>query len=521
MVPGRAERTILNGLANAAAFVWPILLYVVTIRVIVGRLGAEAYGLIALVLATVSFFGFLDLGLSSAAVKYIAEFAAQKRPGEINQVVGSLETVYLLGSAAGAICLACLTPWLVTGLLKIPPHLQAAAFFCFYAAAGGMVLTMTLGLFSSIPRALQRYDLVLWVTLGVSTLASTLMIILVWWGYGVRALIVGNLAINAGALLLFVRLSLKVLPGLSLRPAFDRQIIRELLSFSVFLLSTQVTGTLLFQFDRMAIGTFLGAAAVTYYAVPASLAMKVHGLVSSIANVLFPLSSEMSAQRDAGQLRELYLRATKYTVAVSLAVSAPLFVFSGPILRFWLGEGFAAQSSGVMRVVVVGYFLVALSAVPFYIFSGMGHVRIVAVYSLISAALNITGCLLLIPRWGLLGAALAVIVGSLQVPFFIRRLERMLGLRAWEVCKRIYLRPAAAAVVPVAMGFLVLPVVTSGFRLLCVAAACVLAFGWALILAGYLDERDRALLRRLAPARLCRGGTAGLEDFIRNSRRAE
>lgn len=493
----RPARTVVNSIANTAAYIWPVLLYVLVTPTVISRIGTDAYGVLSLVLTLVSFLGFLDLGLSSAALKYVAEYRVQGKHHEINRVIGSLLTLYLVAGGVGCLVITCATPWLVTRLLKIPLNLHSAASFCFYAASVGFILTMLVALFSSIPKAVQRYDVTARITISASTLSSVLMVVLVLKGYGVRALVIGSLMVNAFALFGFMKQSTRLLPGLSLRPKFDRTLVHKLFSFSLFLLSTQITGAILFQFDRIAIGTFIGASALTFYVVPAALGSKVHGVVNSITNVLFPLSSELSASQTPHRLRELYVRATKYVTALSLSAAVPLAVFSRPLLTVWLGASFADHSTRVMQVLLFSYLLISLSAVPFYLFSGLGRPHIVAIYSFISAVFNVAGCFILIPRWGLLGAAWASFAGSCQVPFFMHHLERILGIGYGEMTRVVYWRPIVAATVMLAASLFLLPMATSAARTIAMIALSEVIFGITLFLVGFLDTWDRNLLRQL------------------------
>jgi len=51
------------------------------------------------------------------------------------------------------------------------------------------------------------------------------------------------------------------------------------------------------------IGTFVGAAAVTYYVIPSSIATRVIGLIANLMGVVFPLVSDLHSR---GEKRETF-----------------------------------------------------------------------------------------------------------------------------------------------------------------------------------------------------------------------
>ena len=52
---------------------WATVLSIVATRYIVQGLGREGYGILTLALSTIGYFAILDMGLNTAAIKFIAE----------------------------------------------------------------------------------------------------------------------------------------------------------------------------------------------------------------------------------------------------------------------------------------------------------------------------------------------------------------------------------------------------------------------------------------------------------------
>src|SRR5512143_564796 len=164
-----ANKTIGNALAGVIGYAWPVALALVTTPYIVSRLGNDAYGILALVTSVLGFFAFLDLGMTNASVKYISEAYAKNDIKEISNIIGSSLAVFLTIGALGGALIAVMTSTLVRKLLKIPADYVSDSTFAFYVASCGFVLNMVVGVFASIPKALQRYDITTKVNMIIGT----------------------------------------------------------------------------------------------------------------------------------------------------------------------------------------------------------------------------------------------------------------------------------------------------------------------------------------------------------------
>jgi len=123
---------------------------------------------------------------------------------------------------------------------------------------------------------------------------------------------------------------------------------------------------------------------------------------------------------------------TVLVFAVALAVIASLF--SSKILRYWVGEAYAARGSRILVILAFTNAILALYSILQNTLLGLNKVRFLMKQSLIMAALNLGLLLWLLPKYGILGAAWAylfsvlpalVAIGFAEHKFF--GLEQRLG----------------------------------------------------------------------------------------------
>src|SRR5256885_12808216 len=150
--PPRAPLTTAAGLARNVLFsmatqAWTIVLALITIRIVIHALGADAYGVFVIASLVLGYIAFLDLGLTPAVVRSIAIHRAISGGESLERIIRTAFGALIILGLLGGLILAALTPFAVTTLLHIPPGLRADATFVFYVASIAFALNMGLVIF--------------------------------------------------------------------------------------------------------------------------------------------------------------------------------------------------------------------------------------------------------------------------------------------------------------------------------------------------------------------------------------
>jgi O-antigen/teichoic acid export membrane protein len=502
----RRARVITRNVAyNFGAQVWFLALAVVTTPYLVGELGIELYGLLALLTSLMGYFAFLDLGLGVATVKYLSEFHARGDEAAVRRVVGTSIGAFLVLGVLGGGAIAAAAPFLAETVLDLQASRADLARTALYVAALGFLVNMPLAAFGAIPNALQWLDLVNRRSLvfGTASVAGTVSLLAL--GRGLVAVLVLNALVSLAAAGSFARLARRLLPTVSLWPRLDLPTLRLLTGFGSLKFANQLATQTVYHIDRFLVGALVSVSAVTYYAIPATIAQRLAALVANISGAYLPAASDLHGRDDRRRFAELYFRATKLVAVVVFPIGSLAFIFAEPVLRFWLGARFAAESADVLRVLVAGYMVNALSTIPAVAADSLGRPRVTTAFSVASGALNVGLSVVLIPAYGIMGAAVAILANSLLlVPLFLVYVHRrvlFLGIR--ELMGRSLLRPFAATVAAWPP-MLVLAHASDSVPVLLVAlAAGLLAYLASTVAFRVYDAVDRdvarSYLRRAAP----------------------
>ncbi len=499
-----ANKTIGNALAGVIGYAWPVALALVTTPYIVHKLGNDAYGILALVTSVLGFFAFLDLGISNASVKYISEAYARNDIQAISKIVGSSLSVFLTIGVLGGAFIAIMTSTLVQKLLKIPADYVSDTTFAFYIASCGFVLNMVVGVFASIPKAIQRYDITTKVNISIGTILTLAIVITVYLGYGLKQVVILNFLSSLVSLTAYMFVTKKYLRGVSIGIHFDSTTFIKLFRFGMYSLLVIIASTLFYQIDRLLIGSFLGTSSVAFYVVPASIAVGIRSIVVSLMGVVFPLCSHLFATRQYDKLRELYLKANKYAFIVIISLTTPVIMLSTQIMTQWMGAEYGLKSSVVLAILAASTIFASSTVIPFFILDGIGMPGVNAKFALLSAVVSICLCAVLIPWIGLLGAALANFGNFLAVILYLVTVDRKIMHFGFKpLVREIWLKPITMGVLQaVVIYYIFIPFIKGMFSLLLSILASIIIYYLATFLFQVLNAEDKYLFKQYIGFRL-------------------
>ena len=485
-----------NALQELVLFVYPVALTIVLTPVILHYIGPEQYGIFALANVLIGFVGLLDIGMGPAIVRFLSVSLATSDFSQGRAVLGVGLTFYTAVGVIGFV-VALIGGQLLPDILSLSPDLSGTATFAISVAGVGFFFTVIRSPYASIPGALQRFDTATVVNLISITAGAVGTVAVLSADWGLRGLMIVTALQPLLPLALYVRSTKRLVPELKVRPAYDGPLMRRMVSFSAYSFVSNMAGTVLFQIDKIVLGSLANVSLVTYYVVPGNIAQRLHSGVAQVAGVILPVSADLHAREEHAALQVIYARATRALALVIVSLSVPVFVFARQLLFEWVGESFATASFGVLRVLVITYALLALAVLPYYISLGVGRPRILAVFNVITATINVVLIFILIPSYGLIGAAVAYLASTVTIPFLIFYLERRVLALERSPWPSLILRLGLVALGQTVCCLLLRPLATGLAQVITVLFVGVAIGPVLALLTGYLRTEDRATLARL------------------------
>jgi O-antigen/teichoic acid export membrane protein len=213
--------------------------------------------------------------------------------------------------------------------------------------------------------------------------------------------------VGAHALALTVALAILARRGwIAFKP--ERAVMRGLLAYGIKVYPADLLQVLRLRLDQALVALSLPAAELGLYAIALTVANAPMILIQTIANVAFPKISEQSTQ--GGKLA-VFGRYLRFAVALSVVVIVTIFAISHWAVPLLFGEAFA-PAVPVVNVMLLGFLPYAVKVMIIQALKAWDKALIISRVEAFGLVVAATLLLVLVPRLGLVGAAIAVVIAQ-------------------------------------------------------------------------------------------------------------
>jgi O-antigen/teichoic acid export membrane protein len=490
--PARANRNVLTA-AKGGGIVFAGSLFTYGVRFFIGLLlarllGAEQLGLydLALTAATVAA-GLTQFGFKAALVRYVSLFASRKdREGLWGtlQIGLGLPALLSLPMVAGLYFLA--VP-IADGIFQEPrlvPLLRLASFIIPFLTLPDLVAAATQGFkkmqYTVIGQNISEpvVRLLLLAALALTGLTAA------------KAVTAFGLAMGMVTFLLIYFLHKLFSLRRPLRAA--RHEFTEIFRFSLPVYLSALIGTFGGNVQTVLLGALNTVTTVGVFAVATRVNLIGSMFHQSVVTSSRPIVSELYGQGEREQMKQFYQTITKWTFTVNLPMFLITFLFATPILSIF-GESFVG-GGGALVILAWANLVDASTGICGVLLDMSGNTSFKLVNSVVTMFATLGLNFLLIPTWGLLGAAVASLVAVALINL-LRLLEVFILLRMLPY-NLTFVKPILAGLAAWAVAWAVghtFATQVNVFYVLGNIALLVAIYGGVILLLG-LSQEDRAVL---------------------------
>ena len=484
-----------NYLAYAASVVSGLVLT----PIIINAIGQEGYGAWIFIASLTTVLRLLDFGITPTVVRFTAFHRGKAAPHEVDVLASASLAVYVVIGSLSLIA-GLIVAWFLPDMIALSPDLQQPAQVAALIAVLTLATQAPLGLFGSLLKGAQRFD-VLNVGALASIVAYALLVIVVLTRHSTLP-VLATIALIASVVRLgypifFVR---REFPGLRLsRAAVSRDSVKGLLGFSWFAFLGHIAGKVLYSADVILIGAVLGAKQVALYGVAARLFGLASGVASTGTDLLLPLQSELEGRGEHTRQRSLVTAGIRTSACVAVLLGFPLVLLPSWILTAWLGAGFGASAAPLALLGAAVIFATTNTVLAQYLFA-RGKPALLALAQSGLAAANLALTLTLLLTVGAIWtAALATLlveaIGSIIVLPLVARRRGM----SFRQLTSAWLRPLVAGIIAALPTLVLAGALTQTSSLVILAGVGAI---WALVFAPIawrfaLTDHERLLVRGL------------------------
>ena len=409
---------------------------------ILHRLGDTAFGLWILIFSITGYYGLFDLGIRSSIVRYVAKYSATNEEEELNRLVNTAMFSYT-GIGVVAMAITLIAAYYVNSIFRIPADFVSTARWLLLMAGTAVSLGFPLGVFGGILEGLQRFYLLNFTTMSSTLIRVLLIVIALQHGRGLLtvALITVSMPLFSGlinAVAVFRHLKLRL--GLH---HVSRSSLRRIASYSGTTFMIIVAGRLRFKTDAMVIGTMVSAAAVTYFTIGSRLVDYASEVVSSLAQIFVPMSSQSQAKGDLDALRKIFVVGNRACSFIIFPITAILTVLGKSVIEAWVGPKYVSTSYPVLLVLLYPTTLMLAQSASGRTLWGMAKHRTWAWVVLAEGIANLILSIVLVRPYGIMGDAIgtAIPLTCSMILFLPHHLCHLLGIKLRTYLYRAFVLP--------------------------------------------------------------------------------
>lgn len=185
---------------------------------------------------------------------------------------------------------------------------------------------------------------------------------------------------------------------------------KELLSFNVYSIILIALISSLYHVDILLIRSLLGSTETGNYKAALVIAEFLWFLPIAIQSVFVQSMSELWDKGKTNRISEISSRTSKFTLLITLLLAIGIGTLASDFVPFYFGTGYE-QAVIPLLILLPGTLGFAISRPILAVGQGKGELRILTLYTAVASTINLFLNLVLIPLYGIAGAAVATSIG--------------------------------------------------------------------------------------------------------------
>ena len=389
--------------ADAAAF--PVAALLMTAG-LVRCLGARDYGLMVIALAASGLATAISPAIAATTTKFVSHaIGTRERTGRL---ASRTLTASLLVLTAISACLLA-----VTAVLRNP--LAHGVFGEANSASAGDVLLLAIvgmciqqidAVLAAALKGLERFKQQALIEMGSRLLSAILVVAAAWHTRDVRVALLAQCAASVGVVAVRSAALRTFMPGARLFARPERPDYAAILGFGGWMWLSAVAGMAYYSVDRIIVGHVLGAVALAQFNIFLQVAQLVHYVPSSVFAFAFPVFSRLSAEGGHGraEIVHCYRNYVALSIGAALAIAVAIVSLQQPLLQLFAGGVYAGQQP-VLAWLTFAFLLLSCNSIAYYLLLALGRSKQVSLIGTASMLVALVLAVMLVPRYGLYGAA--------------------------------------------------------------------------------------------------------------------
>lgn len=379
---------------------------------LIQSIGKSDYGIYVLITAFLSYF-LMDFGIGEALARFVAKYRVENQEEKIKDLLGLATTLYLILDLIILTSLVIVYFFIPQIFKQLTPQ-EIQTFKTVYIIAG--LFSIVSFPFTSLNGLLLAYNH--FVTIKTAEFLTKigviiLMIIAIFLGYGILALVLINALVGI-AIILMKLISLKKELNFNFKISLqNKELLKEIFSLSIWATIMGVAQRLLINAAPTILGIFSGTHEIAIF----SIGMIIEGYTWTFANALngFFLTkvSHLHSQNDMGGINNLMIKLGRIQLFLSGILILGIVMLGKDFVMLWMGESFK-NSYYVMLLLIVPGIIILTQEIALTQMYVRNDLKPRALLFISAAVICVIISSILSPEFGAVGSAIGVFFALLS-----------------------------------------------------------------------------------------------------------
>jgi O-antigen/teichoic acid export membrane protein len=371
-----------------------------------------------------------NIGFNTSVLKLMPGYLQEGRPDLSRMIYRSSAFLTVMLSSLWAALLLVFSPWIAAHLAHEPAALNPIRL---YALAIPFLAVNTF--FASVYLAVQRGKLGAAITFVYGLLNTLLPVAAVLWQRNVTLIVGSMLAAEVVAAAIFTFcFHREVLSGFGKTVGPLVRGMRETVSFGLLFFVAGLGWNLINSVDRIMIKFYLPSEQLGYYSMGAQVVTILNVVASTLGFALVPSLTAANDTGDRATFRKLIHNAARFGFIVLMPVTMVVFELSKDFFSILVPR--FGPSILIVQIVAAITFIDLFCRIGWAALVAHGRGGLSAIAYVAAAAVNVGLNAMLIPRYGIVGAAAAVLATFIILAAIILVMARRvtggsIGLMVW------------------------------------------------------------------------------------------
>ena len=391
--------------------VWSIITNVVNavygfimIPILINYFGKAEYGLIGLAQSINAYMRLMDMGLTSTNVRFFSNWLSKGENSKVKKLFSTCTSIYGVVGLINAVVLIIVSCFSDV-IFNVTPEQNVILQKLLIILAVAAVINWFTSCYNQIIQATENVAWTQRMILLTKLLMVGAVLLTVYLDLSITVYVSLTVICNWIILPNVIRKIKTLLPFISFRPKFDREVFKEIWPYTLNIFSFTIFSFSYQQLKPVFLGMQGSVESVTDYKVIMGIVGLVQAISSVFMSTLLPSSSKVIAQKDKTAYYRIAYQGTKYLMLYMGLLVFGMMTISRDLLVLYVGESY------LNLIPWVNLFLVLLLSNHILVISslilGGSDIRPLSRMTAISSVLALVAAWFLIPWNNVGGVAIA------------------------------------------------------------------------------------------------------------------